>query len=590
VTEEESALLEVFAAASDDPPTLRMKLAEATIRWSSSLEKLENTVARAQDTGQLDEPAVTRILTQVRHLREAQQAGTQWLENPTEVIPPPVDHTPTQVVAPPSGHARTVVITPPENTPTVALSPGEQQPFPGEIWSSPATQVLDQPVQTQSMQVLPQSGQRTQALGVRSADPLPLVQGTVLKDRFILDGTIGRGGMGTVFAAQDLRKVEAQDPEPTVAVKVLLPEFAQHPVAFMALQRESRRAQALAHPNVATVFDFDRDGDVVFMTMELLSGQPLDAVIREVKDVGLERGRAMAILSGIAQGLAYAHRKGLVHADLKPGNIFLTEGDVPKVLDFGIARAVPNHALAGKDQFDAGQFGAYTPAYATREMVERADPHTADDVYALGLIAYLLLTGKHPYQRLNAIEAEKRKLRPAPIKGLPRRQWRVIERSLSFQRDVRPVDAGAFVRGLTGITRTQKALIAATAVLALAAGYFGYSRYEATGPAVPFSQLSAAVQGDFTAKMREGNAAWRFYTEQDNDFAWHDALAYYSQAWDLHPRNREAAAALRELARTVLEDHPEQAGDVATELAENSSYLAGYAPVKAKLPASPATR
>ncbi len=156
--------------------------------------------------------------------------------------------------------------------------------------------------------------------------------------------------MGAVFAAEDMRKVEANDPEPMVAVKVLAPDFARHPVAFVALQRESRRAQALAHPNVATVYDFDRDGDLVFMTMELLTGTPLDQVIRETEGKGLPRAKALAILIDIARGLAYAHRKGLVHADLKPGNIFLAEGNIPKVLDFGIARAVPGHTVREEGQ------------------------------------------------------------------------------------------------------------------------------------------------------------------------------------------------------------------------------------------------
>lgn len=409
---------------------------------------------------------------------------------------------------------------------------------------------------------------------------LEMGEGTVLKDRFVLKREIGRGGMGAVFAAEDRRKVEADDPEPMVAVKVLQPALAGHPAAFIALQRESRRAQELAHPNIATVYDFDREGELVFMTMELLRGAPLDAMIRD-NDLGMERRKAMAIVRGVAQGLAYAHRKGLVHADLKPSNIFLTEEQQPKVLDFGIARAVPGAARTGKDKFDAGELGAYTEAYATDEMVQGSDPHPADDIYALGLIAYELLTGRHPYQRLGAAEAQKRGLKPRPIAGLPRREWSVIERSLAFTRARRPADAAAFLRALTGLGTTQKALIAATAVLALLAGYFGYARYQATGPAVAFASLPAATQAAFQEKMRVGNEDWQSYLS-GNAFDWQAALQSYAEAYDIHPRNRQATRALRELARRVLEDHPDAAQAAAQLMVEVSpGYLASYGPVKA---------
>jgi len=91
--------------------------------------------------------------------------------------------------------------------------------------------------------------------------------GSVLKGRFVLESIIGHGGMGIVFKAKDLRKEEAQDRNPYIAVKVLNEEFKQHPESLKALQRESRKAQDLAHPNISTVFDFDRDGGNVFMTM-----------------------------------------------------------------------------------------------------------------------------------------------------------------------------------------------------------------------------------------------------------------------------------------------------------------------------------
>ena len=104
--------------------------------------------------------------------------------------------------------------------------------------------------------------------------------GSVINDRFVIEGILGRGGMGVVYRARDLRKEETGDRDPFVALKVLSDEFRRDPRMVVALQRESRKAQTLAHPNIATVYDFDRDGDIVYLTMEELDGQPLKDVIR----------------------------------------------------------------------------------------------------------------------------------------------------------------------------------------------------------------------------------------------------------------------------------------------------------------------
>ena len=102
----------------------------------------------------------------------------------------------------------------------------------------------------------------------------------VLKSRFVLEEKLGSGGMGTVYKARDLRKVEARDRNPFVAVKVLNAEFSAHPEAFIALQREASKSQSLSHPNVVSIFDFDKDGDTPFMTMELLQGRELSDLLR----------------------------------------------------------------------------------------------------------------------------------------------------------------------------------------------------------------------------------------------------------------------------------------------------------------------
>lgn len=409
----------------------------------------------------------------------------------------------------------------------------------------------------------------------------PLRPGSIIKQRFVLDALIGKGGMGLVFAAVDRRKEEARDPNPRVALKVLNSDFQRHPQSFMALQREARKAQTLAHPNVVTVFDFDRDGDVVYMTMELLSGRSMESIVRGARGKGIGRDEALPIIRGIAEGLAYAHRKGIVHSDLKPGNVYVCSDDTPKILDFGIARAVPSAtAEENPDVFDAGSLGAYTEAYATDEMVDGIDPHPADDLYALGIIGYELLTGFHPYQRHSAPNARKLGLKPPPLKGLKRREVQALQRCLSFDRKERPKDAGEFLKLFRGVTALQQATLAATVVLALASGYLWYENYLETSPAIAFDELPLQTQQDFNDFMQDGDAEWAFYERENNPAALDGALAQYANAYAAHPRNRDAVKALRRVAQTWLKSvDPEQRKAAAEYLQSRSEYYRKYQPV-----------
>lgn len=290
-----------------------------------------------------------------------------------------------------------------------------------------------------------------------------LSPGVVLKGRFVLEEKLGSGGMGGVYRAVDRVKQDARDRSPHVAVKVLNESFAEHPDAFIALQRESSRTQRLSHPNVASVYDFDRDGDVAFMVMELLEGTPLDRRLKRHPE-GLPREDALRVIRDMASGLAHAHARELIHSDFKPGNIYLTRSGVAKVFDFGIARAVgrggegpviPRRRASddgaaaddGSDRtlFDAGRLGALTPAYASREMFEGREPAPQDDVYGLGIVAYQCLTGRHPFDRHKAPVAESRGLVPARPPGLSRRRWRALRRALAFRREDRTPDAQAFL-------------------------------------------------------------------------------------------------------------------------------------------------
>ena len=287
--------------------------------------------------------------------------------------------------------------------------------------------------------------------------------------------------MGVVYKAKDLRKEEAQDRNPYVAVKILNEEFKRHPDSLKALQRESRKAQSLAHPNVVTVFDFDRDGGTVFMTMEYLEGESLDKFNKRHSGRGVPVAKALELIEGLSNGLAYAHHKGVVHSDFKPGNAFLTKDGLVKIFDFGIARAAKQtEAVTGeKTLFDAASLGALTPAYASCEMLEGKDPDPRDDVYALACVSYELFSGRHPFDKLPAASARDRGLVPERIKSLSMRQWQGLMEGLAFDRDSRSPSVRQFLAGLKP-KPVQKAVIAGvvtTALLVLALGVLWFPGY-----------------------------------------------------------------------------------------------------------------
>lgn len=286
--------------------------------------------------------------------------------------------------------------------------------------------------------------------GRGTGGPATIGPGTILKDRFELVAPIGEGGMGTVYKARDLLKVEAKDRNPFIAVKLLSGDFRQHPEAFIALQRESSKAQKLAHPNIATVYDFDRDGSTVYMTMELMEGEELARYIKKLQPGGLAVEQAMSLIEQLCNGLSYAHARNLVHSDFKPGNAFLLKDGTLKLLDFGIARASKTRSDAEGETtvFDPGSLGALTPAYATIEMFEGEDPDPRDDIYALACVSYELLTGKHPFNKLSAVKVKEKGLKPAPVSKLTKRQNKTLLRALSLERDQRTPTVEAFWEGL----------------------------------------------------------------------------------------------------------------------------------------------
>ncbi|MCW9048175.1 MAG: bifunctional serine/threonine-protein kinase/formylglycine-generating enzyme family protein [Gammaproteobacteria bacterium] len=326
----------------------------------------------------------------------------------------------------------------------------------------------------------------------------------ILKDRFVLESVLGAGGMGIVYKAKDLLKVEAQDRDPYVAIKVLSEEFKAHPEAFISLQRESRKSQRIAHPNIVNVFDFDRDGDTVFMTMEFMDGQPLDQLIRQYKSTGLPTDDAWAIIKGMSLALSHAHAEKIIHSDFKPGNVFVTQRGLAKVFDFGIARAVSkvehlDDNPEDKTVFDAGNLGALTPAYASLEMLQGEEPDIRDDIYALGCVAYELFTGSHPYNKVPADEAERQKLKPKRINNIKKYQWRAIEKAISFKREDRMESVDKFIEAISPKLKAPNRMATIFALL-LSVVITGYFLFIQDQPVDPYSEFD--IRNELELKIR----------------------------------------------------------------------------------------
>ena len=303
--------------------------------------------------------------------------------------------------------------------------------------------------------------------------------GVTLKERFVLLEKLGQGGMGVVFKAKDLLKVEAKDRDPYVAIKVLTDAFKKYSGSFIALQREASKAQRLAHPNIATVYDFDRDGGTVFMTMEYLQGKPLNQLIKEITKKPLKQDHALHIIEELCSGLAYAHEKLLIHSDFKPGNCFLLNDGHVKLLDFGIARAsTQTEEERDNTMFDPAKLSAVTPAYATPEMFAGMNPDPRDDIYGLACVAYQLLAGgKHPYNKVASPKIKELGIKPKPIKGLNRRQQKTLMKALTVVREDRVENVEKFAEGMRSRKSHAKAILLVAMFIAIIGAGIGYKPF-----------------------------------------------------------------------------------------------------------------
>ena len=208
--------------------------------------------------------------------------------------------------------------------------------------------------------------------------------GLVLRGRYRLDLLIATGGMGEVWRGTDLAI------DRRVAIKVVRPEHADDEEGLARFRAEAHHAGSLSHPNIAQVFDY---GEAVapepgYLVMELVEGLSLTRIL---DDGPLPPQDVMDIVAQTGRGLAAAHRAGLVHRDVKPGNLLVRSDGLVKITDFGIARAVEDTTVTQPGMLIG------TPAYLAPERVAGAPASPATDLYSLGVVAYQCLTGHPPF-------------------------------------------------------------------------------------------------------------------------------------------------------------------------------------------------
>ena len=271
--------------------------------------------------------------------------------------------------------------------------------------------------------------------------------------RFEISAVLGQGAMGVVYLAHD-----PQIDRP-VAIKTIHPEAARGESAAEIEARflkEAKLAGRLQHPNVVTVYDVGRDQDLYFIAMEYVEGKPLTRYLGGGEELPL--AAKVAVIRQAAEALAHAHERGVVHRDIKPGNILITRDGRVKVTDFGIGKFT---AATSSDMTRTGQMIG-SPAYMSPEQIRGEKIDGRSDLFSLGVVLYELLTGARPfpgesittlvYQILHTEPRDPREIRS----DLPMTTREVMARLLAKQPEKRPPDAKEFIRELRRIEKFQR--------------------------------------------------------------------------------------------------------------------------------------
>ena len=309
-----------------------------------------------------------------------------------------------------------------------------------------------------------------------------MTQAVTVSNRDQLERGIARGGMAQVYLARD------QLLDRPVAIKVLFPEYARDPSFVERFRREAQAAANLNHPNIVAIYDWGQERGTYFIVMEYVEGRSLRDMIRA--DGPLPAAKAAEIGAEIAGALAFAHRNGVVHRDIKPGNVLMTTAGQVKVTDFGIARAT-----RGDTQEALTQTGNVmgTATYFSPEQAQGLPVDGRSDVYSLGVVLYELLTGKPPFSGDNPVAVAYKHVREEPERPSQRVPdvapdfEQIVMAAMTKDVDARYQSADDLRDDLVRFVRGRSPLAApVTAVVA-----------EATGPTAASTQAVAPVTDDY---------------------------------------------------------------------------------------------
>jgi serine/threonine-protein kinase len=311
-----------------------------------------------------------------------------------------------------------------------------------------------------------------------------------LGDRYELHQLIAAGGMGQVWRGLDMAFHRP------VAVKVLRSEYTGDPTFLARFRAEAQHAASLSHPNIAVVFDYgeevaqDGTGETLaYLVMELVEGEPLSALL--AREGALGTPTTLSLLQQVGFGLAEAHGAGMVHRDVKPGNILVRADGSVKITDFGIAHSTRSVALTQTGQVIG------TPQYLSPEQAEGRPATPASDVYALGLIGYECLVGRPAFEGDNPVTIALKQVRqdPAPLPDeLPADVRELICRAVDKDPNARFPDGAAFVAAVDDILAGRPLPAPPATVAVAAAGAVPQPRDPGvgTGPTAAVSRPPAA--------------------------------------------------------------------------------------------------
>jgi serine/threonine-protein kinase len=228
--------------------------------------------------------------------------------------------------------------------------------------------------------------------------------GKVLGNRYILLEKIGEGGMALVY------KARCQLLNRYVAVKILKSEFTTDDEFIKKFKRESLAAASLSHPNIVGIYDVGEQDGIYYIVMEYIQGQTLKDYIKKMPRLSYEE--ALKIIYQIALALDHAHRNGVVHRDIKPHNILITDEKIVKVTDFGIARAASSVTMTNTGTV-MGSVHYFSPEQARGGFVD-----LRTDIYSLGVVMYELLTGALPYDAESPVTVALKHIQDSPVEPL----------------------------------------------------------------------------------------------------------------------------------------------------------------------------